>query len=101
MQLNNLLRSLQNSGSAMLSLNIAAIILLVLFCFYLTILTFQIRKQVNRLNARIERIMAALKIPEQGKTGQKAKAAKTKKGLQLDDNDIRKLKKIGVGMDES
>jgi hypothetical protein len=99
MQLNNLLRSLQNSGSAMLSLNIAAIILLVLFCLYLTIFTFQIRKQVNRLNARIERIMAALKIPEQGKTGKKAKAANTKKGLQLDDNDIWKLKKIGVGMD--
>ena len=53
------------------------------------------------LVARVERIMAALKIPEQGKTGEKAKAAGTKKGLQLDDNDIRKLKKIGVGMDES
>ena len=83
----------------MLSINLAAIILLVLFCLYFTIITFQIRKQVNRLSARVERIMVALQIPEQGKKGKKAKAAQTKKGLQLDDNDIEKLKNIGVGME--
>ena len=85
----------------MLSIVIAGIILLVLFCLYLAVLTFQIRKQVNRLNARIERIMAALKIPEQENTGKKANAAKARKGFQLDDSDIQKLKKIGVGIDES
>jgi hypothetical protein len=43
--------------------------------------------------------MLALQIQEEGKIDKKAKSGRDRKGLQLDDNDIQKLKKIGVGMD--
>ena len=97
--MNSSILSLENLGPAVLLIIIAGICLVLLFCFFLAIFTLQIRKQVNRINIRLERIMLALQIQEEGKIDKKAKSGRDRKGLQLDDNDIQKLKKIGVGMD--
>ena len=86
-------------GPSMVLIVIAGIFMLLLFCFFFAILTLQIRKQISRINIRLERIMMALKIQEDGKVEKKVTSRRDKKGLQLDDNDIQKLKKIGVGMD--
>ena len=86
-------------GPAMVLIVIAGILVLLLFCFFFAVLILQIRKQVNRINIRLERIMMALKIQEEGKAEKKVTPGRDRKGLQLDDNDIQKLKKIGVGMD--
>ena len=97
--MNNLIGSLENMGPAMVLIVIAGILVLLLFCFFFAVLILQIRKQVNRINIRLERIMMALKIQEEGKAEKKVTPGRDRKGLQLDDNDIQKLKKIGVGMD--
>ena len=97
--MNSSILSLENMGPAILLIIIAGFCLVLLLCFFLAIFTLQIRKQVNKINIRLERIMMALQIQEEGKIDKKAASGRTKKGLQLDDNDIQKLKKIGVGMD--
>ena len=97
--MNNLMLSLENIEPALLLIVIIGLCMVLLLCFGLTISTLQIRKQVNTINRRIEKIMMALKIIEDGQTEKKSKSGKTRKGLQLNDHDIQKLKKIGVGMD--
>jgi hypothetical protein len=78
---------------------IAGIVGLLLFCLGLVILAVQIRRQVNRIDMRLEKLILALNIQEAGETEKIAKPARRRKGLQLDDADIEKLRKIGVGMD--
>ena len=89
--------SFDNMEPTLLLFAIIGICMVLLLCFGLIIFTLQIRKQVNTINRRLEKIMMALKIAENDKVEKKSKS--NKKGLQLDDNDIQKLKKIGVGMD--
>jgi hypothetical protein len=91
--------SLDNMEPTLLLFAIIGICMVLLLCFGLIIFTFQTRKQVNTINMRLEKIMMALKIIENGKIEKKSKSGKKKRGLQLNDNDIQKLKKIGVGMD--
>jgi len=69
--MNSSILSLENLGPAVLLIIIAGICLVLLFCFFLAIFTLQIRKQVNRINIRLERIMMALQIQEEGKIDKK------------------------------
>ena len=78
---------------------IAGIFMVLLLCISLTILTILVRDRINRMNIRLEKMMSAMQITEESEPGNKKTPAKDKKGLQLDDNDIQKLKNIGVGMD--
>ena len=78
---------------------IAAIFMVLLLCISLTILVLLLRKQVKNIDMRLERVMSAMQIKENGTSEKKKPARVDKKGLQLDDDDIQKLKNIGVGMD--
>lgn len=78
---------------------IAGIFMVLLLCISLTILTILVRDRINRMNIRLEKMMSAMQITEESEPEKKKTPAKDKKGLQLDDNDIQKLKNIGVGMD--
>jgi len=51
------------------------------------------------MNMRLERIMFAMQIDAESRSEKKTTPSRDKKGLQLDDNDIQKLKNIGIGMD--
>ncbi len=73
--------------------------MVLLICILLTILVFLLRKQVKNIDMRLERVMSAMQIKENGRSEKKKPARADKKGLQLDDDDIQKLKNIGVGMD--
>lgn len=79
-------------------LSLAIFCCLVILCFLITICVFQIRKQTYETNKSLKKIMEVLQIRSE-KKGEKVKQRKDKKGLQLDDNDIKKLKNIGVGME--
>ena len=73
--------------------------MVLLFCISLTILVLLIRNQVNKMNMRLESVMSAMQIKERTGSKKKKTSSGDKKGLQLDDDDIQKLKNIGVGMD--
>jgi hypothetical protein len=89
----------RNMGPLVIILIIAGIFMVLLFCISLTILTLLIHKKVNTINIRLQRIMSAMQIREDSGSEEKGTPKKDKKGLQLDDRDIQKLKNIGVGMD--
>ena len=89
----------ENMGPFVILAIIAGIFLLLLFCISLTVLTLLIRNQVNKMNRRLERIMFAMQIDAESRSEKKTTPSRDKKGLQLDDNDIQKLKNIGIGMD--
>jgi len=78
---------------------IAGIFIVLLLCISLTILVLLIRDQVKKMDLRLERVMSAMQIEEKSKPEKKKSSRADKKGLQLDDDDIQKLKNIGVGMD--
>ena len=90
---------LENTEPTVILAIIAGIFMVLLICILLTILVFLLRKQVKNIDMRFERVMSAMQIKENGKSEIKKTARADKKGLQLDDNDIQKLKNIGVGMD--
>ena len=89
----------EDMGPLVILAIIAGIFLVLLLCISLTILTLLIRNRVNKMNMRLDKVMSALQIKEASKSEKKKTSSKDKKGLQLDDNDIQKLKNIGVGMD--
>jgi hypothetical protein len=97
--MNNLMLSIDNMEPTLLLIAVIGICMILLLCSGLIIFTLQTRKQVNTINMRLEKIMMALKIIENGEKEKESKSGKNKRGLQLNDNDIQKLKKIGVGMD--
>jgi hypothetical protein len=78
---------------------IAGIFLVLLLCIWLTILTLLIRNRVNKMNLRLEKVVSALQIEAPDRSEEKETSRKDTKGLQLDENDIKKLKNIGVGME--
>ena len=73
--------------------------MVLLLCISLTILVLLLRKQVKNIDMRLERVLSAMQIKENGGSEKKKPARTDKRGLQLDDDDIQKLKNIGVGMD--
>ena len=89
----------ENIGPFAMLAIIAGIFLILLFCIALTILTLLIRHQVNKMKMQLERLMPAMQTRDVRESKKKATSAGDKKGIQLDDNDIQKLKNIGVGMD--
>ena len=78
---------------------IAGIFLVLLLCISLTILTLLIRNRLNKMNTRLKKVMSALQIEAPSRSEEKETSRKDTKGLQLDENDIKKLKNIGVGME--
>ena len=89
----------ENTGPLLIIAITAGIFLVLLLCISLTILTLLLRNRVKKMNLRLEKVMWALQIKEPGRSEEKKASSKDTKGLQLDDNDIKKLKNIGVGMD--
>jgi len=96
--MNSVAVTLENMGATMSFLAITILCCLVVLCFLITICVFQIRNQAYETNKSLKKIMDVLQIRLE-KKGEKAEKRKDKKGLQLDDNDIEKLKNIGVGME--
>lgn len=93
--MNNIAASIAYVGSGTYIAAIAALcFLLILFC-YITICVLAIRKQVHEINRRLNKLIALIEIKE--KVRRKLVANKQK--LKLDDNDIEKLKSLGVGME--
>lgn len=89
----------ENTGPLVILCIIAGIFMVLLVCISLTILVLLIRNQVNKMNTRLESVMSAMQIEEETRSKKKKTSSEDKKGLQLDDDDIQKLKNIGVGMD--
>ena len=89
----------ENTGSLTILAIIAGIFVVLFLCILLTILVLLLRKQVKDIDMRLERVMSAMQIKDNGGPEKKKPARADKKGLQLDDDDIQKLKNIGVGMD--
>ena len=90
---------LENTGPLVIPAIIAGIFLVLLLCISLTILVLLIRNQVKKIDLRLDRVLSAMQIQEQDRSEKKKPKRADKKGLQLDDDDIEKLKNIGVGMD--
>ena len=80
-------------GSDIYTASIGVLCLLLILCFFITIYVINIRKQVSEINRRLNKLMALIEIKEE------KKAIEDKKKLKLDDNDLEKLKSIGVGME--
>ena len=89
----------EHTGPLVIAAIIAGLFMVLLLCISLTILVLLIRNQVNKMNVRLESVMSAMQIKEEGGSKKKKPSGSDKKGLQLDDDDIQKLKNIGVGMD--
>ncbi|MBW2411109.1 MAG: hypothetical protein JRF72_15025 [Deltaproteobacteria bacterium] len=89
----------ENTGPLVILAIIAGIFLVLLLCISLTILVLLLRNRVKNIDLRLESVMSAMQIEENGRSKKKSTAPADKKGLQLDDDDIKKLRNIGVGMD--
>jgi hypothetical protein len=96
---NNPMLLFENIEPLLIPAIIAGIFLVLLLCISLTILTLLIRNRVNKMNMRLEKVMSALQIEAPSRSEEKETSSKDIKGLQLDENDIKKLKNIGVGME--
>ncbi len=97
--MNNPMLLLENMEPLLIPAIIAGIFLVLLLCISLTILTLLIRNRVNKMNRHLEKVVSALQIEAPSRSEEKQTSSKATKGLQLDENDIKKLKNIGVGMD--
>lgn len=80
-------------GSGIYIAAIGALCFLLILCFFITIYVLNIRKQVSEINRRLNKLMALIEKKEE------EKKIEDKKKLKLDDNDLEKLKSIGVGME--
>ena len=95
--MNNFIASLVSAGSDTYIAAIAALCFFLILCCCITICVLDIRKQVREINRRLSKLIALIGIKENEKVIRKLVVNKQK--LKLDDNDIEKLKSLGVGME--